>query len=222
MVDQVKATFVIRAFGATYHNGFGFQLPAAISPSDLSVSGYHLTKHYITLSANGTEAGQSKPTIIVYDDAYSEMQHPGTGIGVNTDPAAPYVSPVTLLITIDFPSNTYSYNDLDIANFNPFIIVDQNRGVEVHLPDYPPTNLANPALLGTDDDDSNPASGKYYKTVNNLPWAINIYEQFDYPIEKADITRAHLHFVQWATSNGQQYPDWYQNKPGYRNPALIY
>jgi LruC domain-containing protein len=221
-IEKVTGTFIIKAFGAGYQNGFGFQLSDAIDASDLSVSGYSITENYINLSSNGTEAGQSAPTIIVFDNAYNEMQHPGVGIGVNTEPSAPYVAPKTLTVTIEFPADTYTWNDLDIANFNPFIIVNQDRSVEVHLPGYAPTDLADLSLFGTEDDASNLSQGKTYVTSNNLPWAIHIYEQFDYPIEKQDIVWVHLKFVEWAESGGVAFPDWYKNLPGYRNNALIY
>jgi LruC domain-containing protein/uncharacterized repeat protein (TIGR01451 family) len=221
-VQQVIGTFVIKAFGASYENGFGFQLTDAIDPEDVTVTGYDLTENFITLNVNGTEADQSKPTIIVYDNAFSQMHHPGIGIGVNTELEAPYVAPVTLTISIAFKPNTYSYNDLDISNFNPFIIVNKVRGVEVHLPNYQPTDLADQSLLGTIEDNSDPSTGKYYLTANNLPWAINIYETFEYPIEKQDITWAHLKFSQWAVSLGDLFPDWYKNLNGYRNASLIY
>jgi hypothetical protein len=45
-----------------------------------------LTENIITNDANGTEAGQTKPTIIVFDNAFIHMPHPGIGIGVNTTP----------------------------------------------------------------------------------------------------------------------------------------
>lgn len=221
-VESVKGTFIIKAFGASFENGFGFQLANGINPIDITVTGSRLTENIITLSGNGTEAGQSIPTIIVYDNAFAQMAHPGMGIGVNTEENAPYVTPVTIVIDMVFKPNTYSYNDLDIANFNPFLIVNKDRSVEVHLPDYPPTALADQALFGTWEDDSDPATGRYYKTTNNLPWAINIYESFDYPIEKQQIVWAYLKFATWATSGGTTFEDWYKDLTGYRNNALIY
>ena len=221
-VDQVKGTFIIKAFGATLKNGFGFQLSDNIDASSLNVSGYSLTENFIRLSGNGTESRQTKPTIIVYDNAYNQMQHPGTGIGVNTDPTAPYITPDTLHITIIFPSNVYSFNDLDIANFNPFLIVNLERGVEVHLPDYPPTDLADRSHFKTFADNTNPSAGIYYKTENNLPWAIHIIETFDYPKEKKDITWSHLKFAEWAISGGSSYPDWFKDNSGYRNDSNIF
>ncbi|MBU1370394.1 MAG: LruC domain-containing protein [Bacteroidetes bacterium] len=222
MIESVAATFILKAFGASYENGFGFQLSEAIDAADLTVTGYELTEDIITLDGNGTEAGQSKPTIIVFDNAYNQMAYPGTGIGVNTTPEATYVTPDTMNILINFASNQYDFNDLDIANFNPFIIVNLNREVEVHLPDYLPTDLADQSLFGQWEDASNPATAAYYKTANNLPWAINIYESFDYPIEKQEIIWAHLKFAEWATSGGVLFPNWYQNISGFRNDALIY
>ncbi len=221
-INEVVATFVIKAFGAGLQNGFGFQLSDAINASLLNVTGYSLTENYITIESNGTEAGQSKPTIIVFDNAYNEMTHPGAGVGINTTPGAPYVDPVTITISISFPADTYTITDLDISNFNPFLIVNQDRGIEIHLPNYAPTSLVDVSYFGTLDDDSNIADNKYYKTENNLPWAINIYENFDYPVEKASIESAYLKFVDWATSSGGSFADWYKDYSGYRNANNIY
>ncbi|MBN2615045.1 MAG: LruC domain-containing protein [Bacteroidales bacterium] len=229
-VQTINATFILYAFGASYHNGFGFQLPGVNPDQIISVTGYNLANDtYVHLASNGLEQGQSKATVIVFDDAWRLMPYPGMGIGVNTNMSAPYVTPDTLVIHMSFydngsfaPGGPVTYNQLDIGNFNPFIIVNKDRGVEVHLPDHAPTDLADQTLLGTGDDASNPSTGTYYKTDKNLPWAINIPDNFDYPIEKQDITGAYLFFATWAESSGTLYPDWYMDKSGYRNTSLIY
>ncbi len=221
-INEVIGTFVIKAFGAGLENGFGFQLSDAIDQSAISVSGSSITESYITLAGNGVEDGQSKPTIIVFDNDYNEIVPPAGETGVNTTPGGTYMTPVTITITITFPSDTYTSSDLSISNFNPFLIVNQDRGIEVHLPDYEPTDLANQSLFGSEHDDSDATEGKYYKTENNLPWAINIYESFDYPVEKANIISTHLKFVEWATSSGNSFPDWYKDINGYRNTGNIY
>jgi len=221
-VVEIFATFTIKAFGAGFYNGFGFQFPNTnINASDLTVTGYDLQEGYINLAGNGLEQGQSKPTIIVYDNTYNIMQHPGQGIGVNTEEWAPYVTPETMDIYIAF-TGTYTMAQVDIENFNPFIIINKFRNDEVHLPDYEPTDLAVTWQFGYADDDSDPSINRYYKTLTNLPWAINIPESFDYPIEKTVITSAHLKFAEWAESNGVLSPNWYQDLPGYRNSSNIY
>ena len=223
-IVETFADFTVRAFGAGFENGFGFQFATdVISDEDiLSVVGTNLQEAYVTLAANGIEDGQSKPTIIVYDNSFNIMEHPGQGIGVNTEPWAPYVEPETINMYISYTQNKYSIAELDLPNFNPFIMVNKDRGLEVHLPNYEPTDLANEWKLGTWDDDSDESIPRYYKTSNNLPWAIHIPEPFEYPIEKQDIIWVHLKFAEWAESGGTMSQDWYKDISGYRNSALIY
>jgi len=222
-IEHITATFTIRAFGATLHNGFGFEFPG-VAPEDIvSVTGYDIynTSTY-SLSSNGTENGQENATFIVYDDAYRMMDHPGSGIGVNTDKPAPYVDPVTITLEIEFVEDAVTYSQLNIGEFNPFIVVDQNRDMEVHLPNFAPTTLASDSYFGTYDDNTSPADERYYKTHNNLFWAINIPARFDYPVEKQVILGAYAHFAEWAQSDGVDYPDWYEDNAGYRNASVIY
>ncbi len=221
-VVDVIGTFVIRAIGAGQPNGFGFQLPNNnVAPQDITVSGTILKSDYIQLDDNGLESGQQKPTIIVFDNA-NEIMPPGEGFGVNVDPEKEYVDPDTIVISVAYAINKYTAQDIDLIHFNPFMIVSGIRGKEIHLPDYPPTSLVDASYFGSMDDSSDPNTGRYYKTANNLPWAINISESFDYLIEKNEITTGYLKFYDWAASSGTTYPDWYKDKSGYRNSAVIY
>jgi len=92
----------------------------------------------------------------------------------------------------------------------------------VHLANYPPTSLVNQSYFGTNEDRSDPAAGKYYKSAENLPWAINIASTYAYTIEGVQITSAHLKFAEWAESAGIKYPDWFLNNAGYRENKNIY
>jgi LruC domain-containing protein len=115
-----------------------------------------------------------------------------------------------------------SMASLGLPPYNPFIFVNQDRSVEIHMPGSAPTDLVDESLFGTGDDESNPLTGKYYFTSQDYPWAANLPERFLYPIEKARITDGHLMFSSWALSNGYNYMDWFQDKPGYRNNAELY
>jgi len=221
-VTEITGTFAIRAIGAGLSNGFGFQLPgSSLQQADIQVQGQKLLEHYITLNANGTEANQQKATVIVFDNVNKIMQNT-SGFGVNTDPGLPYINPDTTIISMIFTPGKYTLDDIGLTGFNPFLIVNQERGKEIHQPDYPPTSLVNTAYFGTAQDASNPAVGKYYKTANNLPWAITISSSFSYTIETKQITSAYLMFATWAESSGTLYPDWYLNNPGYRDESNIY
>lgn len=219
-VVELKATFILRAHGAFYENGFGFEMP--IDPAMVSsVEGTRLTENIINLNNNGTEQGQPKATIIVWDNSYEILPPTSSSIGANTTPEVPFIVPDTLEIIVRLAEPT-ALNQLGIPPYNPFIFVNKNRGVEVHLPDKSPTALADESLLGTGHDSSDPSTGRYYKTANNLPWAINIIERFDYPIEKVEIIEAHLKFAEWAESGGEVFNDWYIDNSGYRNASNIY
>jgi LruC domain-containing protein len=213
-IYDIYATFIVRANGAGLSNGFGFQLP--IQPlSVVSVTGFGEQVGY-SISSNGTENNQTNATFIVFDDTHKFMSAWNTIKGKTTCPWVTFNLHIKL-------NGTLTLQQINIQNWNPFIIVNNTRGHEVHLPNYQPTDLMDFSLFGTHDDDTQPSIGKYYKSINNLPWALNIYGKFDYPVEKSDISSAYLHFQDWVLSNGTQYQNWWLNtSSGYRNNNLIY
>ena len=222
-IVETNAKFILKAIGGSYRNGFGFNLPGCTIPATaITCSGYSLHDGYITLNSNGLEQQQSKPTVIVFDDAYKLLQGQGGSTGVNVQPGATYVTPDTVRIHLTYTANTYTLNQLNMAGFNPFIILNKTRGKEVHLPDFAPTSLADGSWFGTYNDDSKPSMNRYYRTKNNLSWAICVPGDFSYPIEKQDILGAYLKMGAWAQSGGTVYADWYLNLPGYRDNSTIY
>ncbi len=220
-VVQINGKYVLRAMGAGYKNGFGIQLP--VPPSAVaSVTGNHLTDNYIVNSANGTEAGQSKATIILFDNGYTVLAHPSDQyVGVNTSQGCIWVTPDTLYVSISL-SAPIDLSAMGTPPYNSFIIVNKIRGREVHLINQAPTDLAVGSYFGTYQDNSNPASGRYYTTANNLPWAFDIIDKFDYPYEKTPILKGFLKFVPWSVSSGSSYYDWFQPIAGYRDQQFIY
>ena len=219
-ITAIDSRIVVRAIGASYHNGFGIELNMSHSRIE-SVSGQRITKDFLNLRTNGTEIQQDFATIIYFDDAFNNLPYPGTGIGVNTTFGTPYVEPDTQLVSIQFKS-PMTFNELGAPPYNPFMIIDGQREIEVHLPNHQPTRLASTDLLGTGDDDSDSSQGKYYVSDQYLPWAINLPQSFDYPYEKEDITQAYLQMAPWATSRGYTYMDWFQPLPNYRDESRIY
>jgi LruC domain-containing protein len=216
-VTQLRAKFVLRAMGASFRNGFGFELPIA-SDKVASVSGAKRTDNLITVNANGTESRQQNAVIIPFDNAY-DILRPADGGFVNTEKTRLKLSPDTISMVINF-KEPISVNELGTAPFNPFIFVNRERGREVHLAGNTPTSLANKALFGTADDDS--GNGKYYQTKTNLPWAIHLPASFAYPVEKEPINKAYLKFNEWSESKGVKYADWYKTLPNYRDVVKIY
>ncbi len=217
-VVEMFAELKVRAVGGSFVNAFGFQLPVAASVVS-SVTGQKLTEGYINLNANGTEAGNSKATIIAFDNPAKVIN--GGGVTINTTPGQPFYEPKTVSLKITFVSPV-NKADLGTAPYNPFIIINKVRGKEVHLPGSSPTDLADTSFFGKDDDRTIISQGRYYKSIKNLPWAVNFAESFDYPVEKVQITSAYNYFAPWAESSAGIYKDWYGNKAGYRNAVNIF
>ena len=214
---KIDAEFVIKAVGAGFMNGLGFQLD--MDPSGISsVSGNHLGQELFSLNANGTEAGQSKAVIPVTDNAHAGFA--GRGF-INTDESHEYQTPDTIMVSIEF-SNSISLSGAGVAPYNPFLVINQTRGREVHIPGYAPTDLVDTNYFGTVNDATDMAAGKYYVTQSGLPWGMNLPMSFDYPQEKTDVRDSYNNFNQWAVSGGFSFMDWYIEKTGYRNTDKIY
>lgn len=219
-VVEFYATYFVRAIGASYDNGFAFQLDD-ISPSEIAnVTGNSITKNYLSFNSNGTESGQNKAVIVIYDSPEPIINRVGGSMfnTIKTNGTGTYD---TLNVYVSFTSPIVS-SKLTPGKFNPFIMINGNRGAELHLPDMIPTTKVNSQLLGTLNDDSNPSLNRFYRTKNNLPYVIEVPASFDYPAEKESISDAYSYFINWAVSEGASYTNWYENISGYRNANKIY
>lgn len=195
----VRLDFIcnIKANGAGYTNGIGFEIEG-LKPGQIEgVSGAVYTQNYIELNVNGTEANQDKAVIILTDDVDNLLNE--------TTVSVKFVEPI-------------STSDLGVAPFNPFIIVNKEREKEIHLP------YRNLTSLGKQSVDFNGVNKDYdgnFISDNGFPWAISIIHDFKVPKEKVSITEAYNFFVIWSESGGVDYQDWYKDNTGYRNSDLI-
>lgn len=188
LVTSIDGSFTIENIGGALHNGFAFMLP--IDPGLVSsIEGQVINGGYEIIAGNGTEigTGTNETVIFVAGDCFD-------------------LEGQTIEISIEF-TTPIEAGILGEVPFNAFLIVNQDRAREVHLPDFPPTSKA--GYLGTQDDFSDASVGRYYKTSTNLPWALNIYEGFQAPPENIPITLQYPRFVNWANSGGTQDLDWY-------------
>lgn len=195
---QIDGSVKIMAVGAGYHNGFAIKMPFAESEIAEFVS-----EEWCELE-NDTD----KAIVKVFHDAYDLINPPGEGF-INTQEEYPYYQPVTVTFSITLNSGL----DIDgfdyLPPYNPFLRINGNNYKEVHLSDYPPTLLVDNDYFNTEDDDSNSASGRYYKTIDNLPWAIHLPRPWHHPIEKQEVSWGYLQFADWAESGGNVNDEWY-------------
>lgn len=197
MAVELEFTCNIKANGAGFTNGIGFQIDN-LSPSDIeSVTGSVLSQNFITLNQNGTEANQDKAVIILADDVDNILNE------------------TKIIIRFTAPIST---EKLGVAPFNPFLIVNMEREKEIHLPYMSATSLGDKSTTfsGTNRD----ADGNYISDTG-YPWAISIIHDFKVPKEKVAVTEAYNYFSLWAESGGTDYKDWYKDSAGNRNEELI-
>ncbi len=199
-VVSIEFEGTVRHIGASFNNGFAIELGVA---SDLvsTVIGNNITSSYVGINGNGTESGQTLANIVVFDEATPNLLQP-------------------LHVVINF-SEGVETTVLGVPPYNPYLIKDGQLDYEVHLPDMLPTSLADQSVFGQGDDDTQVSGGKYYKTALNLPWGINIVYDYVWPLESREIVLGYLKFAAWAESGGQEFPDWYKDKAGYRDNAYL-
>jgi LruC domain-containing protein len=180
-----------------------------------NVSGLVVANAYGT-TGTSFEAGQTNAVVTLFTNMRNEMATWNTKTGDLLSPAKAY--------TITFNVA----NGPTIANFgqdgyNPFIY-NTTRGNEIHLAGKTPTKLADVSLFGTADDNTSISASRYYVTKTGLPYAISVpVVPFNYPTEGTDITKAYLHFADWAAAGGTKYTDWYSNTAlDYRTTANIF
>ncbi len=229
-IVSMDLTYTILASGAGFPNGLALSLP-------LSKDAYTITDRRYSKPPASTPNLANRITdfpetdgsrILIFKTQNEVMQHGvkpnpfNTGDNNELEPQS-----VSYTIELDAP---IARNVLGSVPFDVFLLVDnaesdqkpEKANREVHLPHLPPTPLANPDFFNKDDDTTDVNTDRYYKSANNLPWAIHIPGSWDHPLERKSIADAYLYFGAWAESGGSKYADWYLAKPGYRNEKLLY
>lgn len=202
-VVKVTATFSLVAAGGGFSNGFGVEFPIPGS----SVS---------ELKGATLEPGQKKAVIILFTNMHEELPTWNTKPGDKPSPPKHY--------QVSFNIKDGPQLDEFGTDYNDFIFsyLGLSRR-EVHAAGKPPTALADMKVFGTGDDGSDIGAGRYYVTKKGFPYCITLPTSFNYTFESVNISKAYLHFAEWAESGGKSFIDWYSNNnKGYRNDSLIY
>ncbi|MGV3526659.1 MAG: LruC domain-containing protein [Candidatus Sericytochromatia bacterium] len=205
-IRDIQVDFELAARGADLHNAFALEIPG-VSPGNVARA---------ELIHNGRtqvlqpESGQPNVVLQLIDDASRYLPQGGGACRFYNTQSTCAGRPVqNFSLKLSF-KNAVSKNAIGLPPYNPFIYRTDQRGYEIHLPNHPPTARAASALFGSKDDVSKPGQGQFYKTRLNLPWALDVPNDWAYPTEQSVIASAYLDFKPWAESGGQQKSDWYR------------
>lgn len=207
LVTGFKVSGYIDARGAAHRNGFALRLldvPAAqFKSASLQVDGQSFTKT--------PEANQSDLVIQLWSDShvFTSTGESGNCQHFNTVASCTQQAPVPFELDVKLDTPLAS---LLPERFDYFIFRSNYRAREIHFADYPPTDLFDASQFGKRDDTSSAQDGRYFRNANNLPWALKIPAQWNYPREYIDVLWAYPDYETWVESSGSEVTDWFSSE----------
>lgn len=210
-----KVKWKTMAAGCSYWVAAGVQLDGITSSQVASVTNDNSNLQSLPIGhsmSNGCESGQTYAVFPFFNNP-KELFGRETFINVKITDA--YVVPEEHLNIITFTS-PIAESSLGMDKFNAFIVVSRDykntdRGREVHLMNFGPTNLMDAALLTYDSNAlgeirsaSNP-----FKTKTGLVWALMIPKEFRWCVESSSISTVYKRYVEWYTTNSEASKLWY-------------
>ncbi|MGL1902941.1 MAG: LruC domain-containing protein [Fibrobacterales bacterium] len=171
------------ANGAEYALGFGIAL---------DIAGATTT---VDNAASSVIVNGSETIIEFFDFIRGEFSPVASTIFVNTlasEPGFPYSPVATFGADIAFAVGT-PIPAAPLASVNPFIFKQGDVSDEIHFKGQPMTSRGVAQnLVGT------PAEGHPYEDNNGIPWAVELAQTTQYPLEKVDFTVAYPQYSAWV------------------------
>ena len=205
-ISGFKLTGFIDARGASKRNGFGLRIldstPDLIAEMSITIDGVNYEKT--------VEAFQSNAVVQMWRDTHVFTTTGGSGkcSHFNTVKTCPSFDPVPFELDVYFDGTRASLNHSDL---DFFLFRTNKRHHEIHFAGYPPTDLFSPFLFGKGADNSDPNENRYFKSTDNLPWALKINSEWNYPREYIDVLWAYPQYEQWVESSGTEATNWYSD-----------
>ncbi|WP_394239695.1 LruC domain-containing protein [Vibrio astriarenae] len=210
----------LAAVGADYHNGFAVRLKG-IQRTDIDQTKTRQYHNDALLLDSGLEQDSNEAIFIVSPDVTA--MKPGCAYHrTQMDCKEEEQFMFELHVSINQDTDTSAMLGMP---YDPFIFatpgyyhgeglpLHPGRQWEVHLADYAPTEKFNgDAMWNMGVDASSPSEGIYFKTAENLPWALLMTEEWRWPTERTDLVQAYPQFAEYAESAGSQAHTWHERE----------
>ena len=220
-VERVDIRGKLLAMGGSYHSGFAIRLPGiaaqAINQQTLQL------RYNDVLAPSPLEAGREE-AIFIISEHLNETINPVCGFYRTQENCD---QDITFNFDLSIPLNgEIAASAMPAQPYDPFIFATPHyyhgsafdtapgRAYEIHLPDQAPTEAFDPTFWGLQEDTSNPAQQRYYRTNNNLPWAMEMNGSWQWPKERTDLLQAYPDFADFVLSQGTSSKGWHNITKG--------
>ncbi|MGR6838689.1 LruC domain-containing protein [Aliivibrio wodanis] len=219
--DNLVAKIIISgklvAVGAGHHSGFAVRLPF-VSGGNVTAAKTRLFYNNVQQEGNAQESGMSEASFILINDAVNVVGYGCNYFRTSNDCRESVGLEFELQFSFNSPIATESIPSMP---YDPFIFATPGfyrgdmfsgapgRSYEIHLADQAPTESFNASYFQLGQDTSDPAAQRYFKTINNMPWALLIYDEWKWPRERVDLIEAYPDFVGYTESGGAVDQSWY-------------
>lgn len=222
--STIKGRFA--AYGADYKNGFAVRL-AGLSRSEIDTARTFQQHNGAINEDSGLELDANEAIFIISNDLTSKFSTNCSYYRTINSCKDSEAFAFNLSITLKEDADVSSLMGMP---YDPFIFASPGtyhgqglpnhpgRSYEIHLADQAPTekfDTDNLAGLGVDVSDE--SSGVYFKTATNLPWALLITDEWEWPTERTDLVTAYPSFAEYAQSGGSKNTDWFESSNAIQN-----
>ncbi|CAH7284990.1 conserved exported hypothetical protein [Vibrio chagasii] len=222
-LKNLTVDYTLQAMGAGYSNGYAVKLPNVLP---VNVASTTLTRNGVAVGHTILQAGDSETILMVSENLREDLENLGelteSCVFYRTQSACSGVQNADVLnyqLYVEF-TTPVSRDDIGYPPYDSFIFgadgtyhgdfVATPPGMtwQTHLKEFSGTSDMNDTLFNSHDDSS--SGSESFKTSNNMPWVINIRDEWDHPVELVDISDAYTSFPTWVTSSGETDGEWYK------------
>lgn len=220
----ITIDYTLQAMGAGYSNGFAVQLPN-VDPSN--VSSATVTRNGVEVEHAVLESENGETVLIVSEGVKDDLQDLGVFSGgckfyrtesacLDQQTAGVLGYQLNVELTTPISRELIGYPPYDSFIFaaentyhGDFFTSFPGMQWQTHFKQFPGTSNMDSSLLNQHDDHS--GGGLCFLTENNMPWVINIRDDWQHPVEYMDISKAYTNFPTWVESNGDTDGEWYKS-----------
>lgn len=219
-VVKSKIDGYLGAVGAEFHNGFAIRLKG-VNRSAIDTTTTRQLHNGVQLAASGLEQISEEAIFVISEDTTAYKVEGCEFHRTLASCAQTEDVQLNFTVHVNFNNGSDTANLMDMP-YDPFIFAtpeyyhgegyfQPGRKWEVHLPNYEPTEQFDAEMFaGLGRDVSNVSSGIYFKTAENLPWALLINDEWEWPLEKTDLVVAYPLFASYAESSGEVAQTWFE------------